>query len=31
LKEYQKEKVAINKKVKALVDEAPDGSKAKKG
>jgi uncharacterized protein YneF (UPF0154 family) len=31
LKEYHKEQVAINKKVKALVDEAPDGSKAKKG
>jgi uncharacterized protein YneF (UPF0154 family) len=31
LKEYHKEQVAINKKVKALVDEAPEGSKAKKG
>lgn len=31
LKEYHKEQVAINKKVKALADEAPDGSKAKKG
>jgi uncharacterized protein YneF (UPF0154 family) len=30
LKEYHKEKVAINKKVKALVDEAPEGIKAKK-
>jgi uncharacterized protein YneF (UPF0154 family) len=31
LKEYHKEQVAINKKVKALVDEGPEGSKAKKG
>jgi hypothetical protein len=31
LKEYHKEQFAINKKVKALADEAPEGSKAKKG
>jgi hypothetical protein len=31
LKKYHKEQAAINKKVEALVDEAPEGSKAKKG
>jgi hypothetical protein len=31
LKEYHSEHVAISSKVKALVDEAPEGSKAKKG
>jgi uncharacterized protein YneF (UPF0154 family) len=31
LKEYHKEQVAINNKVKALVDETPEGSKSKKG
>jgi hypothetical protein len=31
LKEYHNEQVSINKKVNALVDEDPKGSKAKKG
>jgi uncharacterized protein YneF (UPF0154 family) len=30
LKEYHNEQVSINKKAKALVDDAPEGSKAKK-
>ena len=30
LKEYHKEQVAFNKKVKPLVDESPEGSKSNK-
>jgi uncharacterized protein YneF (UPF0154 family) len=30
LKEYHKEQASINNKVKALVDEAPEGSKSRK-